>query len=166
MTTPLTISRLAAHPNLVPELANWFKAEWPNWYGPGGSGTAEDDLLTYANEGSLPVGVVAFSDGEPCGVAALKAESIPSHSHLVPWAAAGYVKPALRGQGIGAALLSALEREAKILGFPRIYCGTSTAASLLGRAGWSLIETADRKGKEIAIYGKALELVHQLGRKR
>ena len=150
------ISRLAAHPKLVPELANWFKTEWPGWYGPGGSGIAENDLLACANEGSLPLGVVAFRDSEPCGVAALKAESIPSHSHLQPWASAGFVKPALRGQGIGAALLSALEREARILGFSRIYCGTNTAASLLARLGWSFIEAADREGKEIAIYEKVL----------
>lgn len=156
MTAPLTISLLAAHSQHVPKLAAWYKAEWPSWYGPGGSGIAEDDLLAYANQGSLPVGVIAFRGDQPCGVAALKAESIPSHLHFSPWAAAGFVESSLRGQGIGAALLAALEREAKLLGFSNIYCGTSTAASLLLRSGWSFIEVTDREGKELAIYTKAL----------
>ncbi|MEZ5628452.1 MAG: GNAT family N-acetyltransferase [Rhodocyclaceae bacterium] len=152
----MTIALLAEHSHLVPQLAAWYKTEWPHWYGPGGQGNAEDDLLSYANKGSLPVGVVALRCGIPCGVAALKAESLPSHAHLSPWAAGGYVAPSLRGQGIGAALLNALEREARLLGFTKIFCGTSTAASLLLRSGWSFLEAADREGAEVAIYAKAL----------
>ena len=156
MATLHTIARLVAHVDLVPELANWFKTEWPNWYGPAGSGIAENDLLAYANAGSLPVGVVAFRDGEPCGVAALKAEFIPSHAHLKPWVAAGFVKPSLRGHGIGAQLLAALEQEARNLGFSYIYCGTSTAKSLLQRRGWRLIEDINHDGKGLGIYQKTL----------
>ena len=124
----------------------WFETEWPSYYGTRGPGDARLDLQAFANRGSLPVGVVAFRGGEVCGVAALKAESISSHRHLSPWAAAGLVPPSERGQGIGAQLLAALEREARNLGFQHIYCGTSTAESLLQRSGWQLIEQPDRLG--------------------
>ncbi|MGH8607612.1 MAG: GNAT family N-acetyltransferase [Gammaproteobacteria bacterium] len=53
---------------------------------------------------------MALRHGRVCGIAALKAESIASHRHLSPWAAAGLVKPSERGRGIGAQLLAALER--------------------------------------------------------
>jgi GNAT superfamily N-acetyltransferase len=152
----LSVSRLASHPEALPVIAEWFRGEWPDWYGPGGAGVAEEDLLAYSNECSLPVGVVVFCDGALCGVAALKAKSIPSHSHLTPWAAAGFVLPALRGQGIGAALLSAVEVEARALGYKCIYCGTSTAVSLLRRAKWRLVETVQHEGKGVSIYEKAL----------
>jgi len=89
----ITVSRLVEHPEVLPIVARWFQGEWPDWYGPGRFGDAERDVQSFANEGSLPVGVVAFSAGEPCGAAALKAESIPSHTHLAPWAAAGFVVP-------------------------------------------------------------------------
>lgn len=156
MATSLTISPLAEHLQAVPELATWFKTEWPHWYGPGGPGDAESDLLAYANHGSLPLGVIAFLDDKLCGVAALKAQSLPSQPHLSPWAAAGFVVPSLRGRGVGAALLCALEREAASLGFTRMYCGTGTAASLLVRSGWAFIEMTVREGQEIAIYEKTL----------
>jgi len=152
----LTVERLSLHPETLSTLAEWFISEWPDWYGPKGKGDAEADLRAFANHGSLPVGVVAFRNGLLCGAAALKAHSIPSHAHLAPWAAAGFVVPALRGQGIGAALLLALEDEARALGYSRIYCGTGGAASLLRRSGWSFIESVELEGKTVGVYEKAL----------
>ena len=156
MNGTIRIARLAAHPEALPLLAAWFKAEWPAWYGLGGPGNAEHDLADFANGTSLPLGVVAFRGDVLCGVAALKASSIPSHAHLSPWAAAGRVEPSLRQQGIGAVLLAALEVEAAALGHPFIYCGTRTAASLLERSGWSLLETVLHDGQALGIYRKAL----------
>ena len=144
------------HLETLPVLAGWFRDEWPLWYGPQGPGNAEHDLLTYANEGSLPVGIIAFRDGAPCAVAALKADAFASHAHLTPWAAAGYVVPAFRGQGIGAALLRALEFEARTLGHERIYCGTATAARLLRREGWACMEMVLIEAKAVGVYEKKL----------
>jgi GNAT superfamily N-acetyltransferase len=155
MSNTLTIEPLAHHPEALAELAELFETQWPEWYR-SGRGNALQDLQAYANLGTLPVGVVALRDGAVCGVAALKAESIPSHQHLSPWAAAGLVKAALRGQGIGLELLRALEQQARALQFPRIYCGTSTAGSLLERAGWQVLERITHEGKALVIYEKAL----------
>ena len=157
MNQELRIEPLALNRQLLPLLQSWFEAEWPAWYGPGGQGDAGSDLAGFANRGSLPTAVVAFRAGQLCAVAALKAESIPSHRHLSPWAAAGYVQPSLRGQGIGAQLLAALEHEAARLGFGRIYCGTSSAQSLLQRCGWQLLEQSTHDGKELGIFCKALD---------
>jgi GNAT superfamily N-acetyltransferase len=150
------VSRLLAHPEALPLVTEWFRTEWPGWYGAGGTGDAEKDLQSFSNEGSLPVGIIAFANGAPCGAAALKGGSIPSHAHLSPWAAAGFVLPALRGQGIGAKLLAELEVQARALGYASIYCGTATAKSLLLRAGWRVIDSVELHGKEVSIYERAL----------
>jgi hypothetical protein len=152
----VTLEPLASHPDVLPVLEQWFEAEWPTYYGPGGRGSAKVDLRSYANVGSLPVGVVAFCDGVICGVMALKAESITSHTHLSPWAAAGLVTVTERGHGVGASLLESVEREARVLGYPYIYCGTSTAESLLRRGGWQLMERINHEGEDLGIYRKAL----------
>lgn len=156
MNSAVAIEPLASHPELLPLLRQWFESEWPAYYGPAGPGDAHQDLLAFANRGSLPVAVVAFHDGRPCGVAALKVESIASHRHLFPWAAAGFVVPSERGQGIGAELLAALEQEARSLGFRHIYCGTSAANSLLRRCDWQLIEHIIHEGQGLDIYRKAI----------
>jgi GNAT superfamily N-acetyltransferase len=156
MHRPVSIELLAQHPQALEVLREWFEAEWPGWYGPGGRGSALQDLQAYANQGSLPVGVVALQEGRVCGVAALKAESIASHAHLSPWAAAGLVHPSMRGQGIGCLLLSALEAQARKLGFGSIYCGTSSAHGLLHRREWRLMESIIHEGNALGIYHKAL----------
>ena len=156
MTGIVKVEHLAIHPKALPQLKDWFEAEWPSYYGAEGPGDAQRDLQSFANRDSLPVGVVAFQDGVLCGIAALKADSIASHRHLSPWAAAGLVKPSERGKGIGAQLIGALEQEARNLGFRDIYCGTSTANSLLERCDWQLIEHIIHEGQRLGVYRKAL----------
>ena len=155
MPSNFIVEPLADHPEALPALAASFEAEWPDWYG-SGRGDAEQDLRAYSNQKSLPVGLVVLHNGTVCGVAVLKAESIPSHKHLSPWAAAGFVDPALRGQGIGLKLLGALEEQARAMRFSHIYCGTSTADTLLERAGWRVMERIIHEGKLLAVYAKAV----------
>lgn len=156
MHTGFSVELLARHPQAIAVLREWFEIEWPAYYGAGGRGSALRDLQAYANQGSLPIGVVALQAGGVCGVAALKAESVASHTHLSPWAAAGWVHPSMRGQGIGRKLLGALEEQARNLGFDRIYCGTSSAQSLLQRCGWQLVECLMHEGRDLGVFSKAL----------
>jgi GNAT superfamily N-acetyltransferase len=152
----VVVSHLAEQQHLLPTLQAWFESEWPAYYCAGGRGNAKRDLLAYANRGSVPVGLIAFRQGEPCGFAALKREAFPSHPHLVPWAGAAYVKPSMRRQGVGRCLLVALESEARALGYSRIYCATGTSASLLERCDWQLLEHVQHEGGQVGIYEKAL----------
>lgn len=156
MALELRIGYLADHPEALPALERLFRSEWPGYYGPEGPGNAHQDLVAYSNRGRLPVGVVAFLGAEPCGVAALKADSIATHKHLTPWIGGGMVAPRLRRHGIGARLVSALEDVARDLGFTTLYSGTSTANSLLDREGWRLMETVQYDGEAVSVYEKRL----------
>ena len=140
----------------MPELRGWLEREWPAWYGAGGRRSAEEDLRAFSATDGLPFGIVALRDRQVCGVAALKAESIPSHAHLRPWVSAGLVKPSLRGRGIGSLLLEALERRARDEGFNSIHCATATAESLLVRRGWSLLERVAHEGQNLGVYRTVL----------
>jgi GNAT superfamily N-acetyltransferase len=156
VATKVRIEYLSDHPAVLPTLKQWFETEWPSYYGPGCRGNAERDLAEYANGATLPVGVVAFLGNEICGVAALKSESIGTHSHLTPWAAAAMVPRDRRGRGIGTELIRALEHEAKRRGYDRIYCGTSTAMHVLERLRWQLMEQIVYDGDNVSLYAKAL----------
>ncbi len=152
----LRIEPLCQHKAWLPEVARWFVAEWPGWYGPGGQGDVSQDLQAFAaSADTLPLGLLALQGDQPVGAAALKAESIPSHRHLGPWAAAGYVRPGLRGQGVGAALLAALRLHAQRLGHPQLYCGTATANRLLLRSGWTVIDSTVLDGKLLQVFACA-----------
>jgi GNAT superfamily N-acetyltransferase len=142
MGTHLRISHLADHPDAVPVLKQWFEIAWADYY----------------SREKLPVGLVAFYAGQLCGIAALKPDSISTHTHLSPWAAAGFVVPGFRRRGIGAKLVSALEDVARALGYSTIYCGTSTAIDLLKRQEWQFMERVRYHGEDVSIYQKALAL--------
>jgi len=104
---------------------------------------------------AVPIDVCVSSyENELCGVAALKSESITTHSHLSPWAAAGLVNPLYRRRGIGADLVRVLEGTARSLGYSRIYCGTSTANRILERRGWQFVEEVMYNGEDVSIYEK------------
>jgi GNAT superfamily N-acetyltransferase len=154
MSCEIRIAHLADHPEALPTLERLFQDEWPDYYGPQGPGVARRDLAQYSNRDRLPVGVVALLGSEPCGVAALKADSISTHTHLTPWIGGGMVAPQYRRRGIGARLVSALEGVARDLGFENVYCGTSTANSLLIREGWRLMEVVQNSNEAISIYQK------------
>jgi GNAT superfamily N-acetyltransferase len=152
----LSVRTLSQQPTLKPLISDWLLSEWPAWYGAGGEGNLEDDVHSFAaSDQQLPVGLVAFMGESPVGFGSLKQESIKSHPHFFPWAASGYVLPAHRGQGVGAFLLCSLEAHAKSLGYPHVYCGTSTAASLLVRAGWHTVEQVQHAGKPLTIFRSA-----------
>lgn len=152
----VVVAPLAAHPELVPLVVAWFESEWPAYYGRAGDGCAADDVAALATPGDLPVGMIALVDGAPGGVAALKAASIASHRHLTPWAAAGFVVPELRGRGVGARLLAAVEDEARARHFPAVYCATASAWRLLERRGWSIMERVMHDAAPLGVYCKSL----------
>lgn len=156
MNENLKIIPLADDPEALPILKQWFEDEWKFHYGSNGPGNAEKDVKAYSNRSKLPIGLVGYLDGELCGMLALKKQSITTHSHLTPWAAAGFVVPQKRRKGIGAKLLFAIEGIARHMGYTKIYSGTSTAASLLKRSDWQFIEQVQYNGEDVSIYEKKL----------
>jgi GNAT superfamily N-acetyltransferase len=156
-----TIVPLRQRSDLVSFFAQCFEVEWPDWYGADREADARSDLLEFANPtGDLPVGVVALDNGSsPVGIAALKATSIDSYTHVGPWATAGYVIPSRRRQGVGALLLGALLAEAQRLRFREVYCATASAVSLLEREGWTRIDAVSHDGGTQFIFRIALDVV-------
>ena len=137
MTEPVRTILLADMPQAIPVLARWFVAEWGPYYGPAGPGSAEQDLRSCCNRDGIPLALVALDgNGTAIGTVALKPESVASHRHLGPWLAALLVAPEHRGRGIAAALVAAIEQEARRLGFTEIYTG----ATGLVRGGWHPLE--------------------------
>jgi GNAT superfamily N-acetyltransferase len=87
---------------------------------------------------------------------ALKIDSITTHSHLGPWVAAGFVTKDFRNRGVGASLLTAIEKLAADMEVTKLYSGTARAHGLLLRAGWSKKEIVVYNGEDVSIYQKEL----------
>lgn len=157
MTGEFDIVPLAAARGHIPVLAQWFEAEWAPWYGPGGDGDARHDLNRAARHAGLPYAVIALDRADvPLGTASLRTDSVGSDLAPGPWLAAIFVDPARRKQGIGTALVAAVEDAAANFGFPEIYTSTDDAAGIMRRQGWRQIGHSASLRGEIAVFRKAL----------
>ncbi|MEM7446131.1 MAG: GNAT family N-acetyltransferase [Pseudomonadota bacterium] len=149
----IEFSLLVGREDLIPELAKWFCQEWDPYYGEDGPGDADADLKACLNRDTLPIVVVALGpDGALLGTAALKDQSVGSELGVGPWLAALLVATDKRGQGIGTALVSAIEREAARLGFSWIYTSTDSAEGLLRRRGWEPVGDTHSMRGPLKIY--------------
>jgi predicted N-acetyltransferase YhbS len=112
-TMSVRIEPLLQHPQHVGFVARLVYEEF--WAGvPGGL------TETYLVLASL----IALDGDEPLGCVHLIDNDDDSLPDLYPWLAAMVVVPQRRGQGIGSALVRALMREAKAMGFARLWFGT------------------------------------------
>jgi len=118
----LKIELLADHPEALPTLKDLFESEWEPYYGAEGPGDAETDIKNSANRTELPIAVVALVDGNVCGTAALKTESVTSYPDYFPWLAGLLVAPEYRRQGMGEQLMEKIENLAKQLGYKGNLC--------------------------------------------
>ena len=83
---------------------------------------------------------VAAFDGEVCGSCLLVARELDQHHDVGPWLAGLVVAAHLRGRGIGAALVGAVEREAARRGVTRLHLYTGEAERLYARLGWTVLD--------------------------
>ena len=150
------VAYLADHADQVVALAAALHAQDREYYGARTPADVAADLALSLQREALPLALMALRDGIVLGTATLSYDSITTHPHLGPWLAAFYVRPELRGRGIGRKLVASIEAAAQRLGFAQLYAGSGRAASLFERAGWQVLERVSYHGEEIAILGRDL----------
>src|ERR1700704_4049376 len=112
----LTLEYLASLPGRLSEVAELHHGEWP-WPELGDSIDAREKVLsTCCKRGEIPLGVIALEGQELCGFALLVPQDFERRPDLSPWVAGVFVPPQHRMRGIGSALVTRIESEAKALG--------------------------------------------------
>lgn len=144
-------------PEAAGPLEDWFMAEWEPWYGPNGADDARSDILESLRGNTLPVCLIAIGAGdELLGTASLRAHSVGNEIDDGPWLSAVLVRGENKNQGLGTALVKAIETEARHLGFQSICTSTDSAAGIMVRLGWIEIgETKSLRG-QIRVFKKDL----------
>ena len=95
----LTVAPLRDVPHLALLLARWYRDGSPDYF----QGRSETDIASeffaVPPTGELPLVLVAFSDGSPCGTISLRETSVTIRPDLSPWLAGLYVRPSGRHPG-------------------------------------------------------------------
>lgn len=108
-------------------------------------------LAAFVADPSDQVGLMAMHDDEPAGTALLvRSEIAPVHD-VTPWLAGLYVAPAHRRHGVGAALVRAIEDQARQRGHHRLFLYTTGASDYYQRLGWSIVDRTRWNGADTVL---------------
>ncbi|WP_181727369.1 GNAT family N-acetyltransferase [Streptomyces sp. PT12] len=135
------VGLLADHPEFVEPLATLRFREW----GPEPGRERLSDYVTVtageAGRHRLPVTFVASGDQGLLGGVGLADHDLAQRRDRGPWIVGTVVDPAFRRAGVGALLLTHLERHAVRLGAARIYVATGgDAVTFYQACGWEVDE--------------------------
>lgn len=102
------------------------------------------------------VALLAKTGDQPVGTCLLVESEIEPNHDVSPWLAGLFVVPDQRRQGAGAALVRAIEDQAKLRGVSRLYLYTTAAAGFYARLGWTVLDRTNWKGFDTALMAREL----------
>ncbi len=112
----------------------------------------------HLNRDRIPLTLFAFLDGQPAGTASIYIHDLDSRPDLSPWLAAVYVALPFRKQGIGSALVKAVENAAERLQIGRLYLFTPDQEHFYTRLGWSVLERVEYWNQTVVIMDKFMKI--------
>jgi predicted N-acetyltransferase YhbS len=113
-------------------------------------------LEKFTADQTRQVALVAKQGGVPVGTCLLVPSEIEPNHPVSPWLAGLFVAPEHRRLGAGAVLVRAIEAQARLRGFGRIFLYTISAAGFYTRLGWDVVEHTAWKGRRTAFMSRAL----------
>ncbi len=133
----MEISLLANHPEFIETLAPWVAEHWRLILTEETVESRAAKFRSHLNSDTLPIAWVAHEGTQVFGTAALRVHDLPGREDLTPWLGGVYVTPEFRRQGIGQALCSTVEQQAKsFFGISTLYLFTLDKQRWYGKLGW------------------------------
>lgn len=147
----MSIVNLNREPYHLDTLAEWHHSEW-SYLNPGGSVSKRaEKMRSYLTGDAIPSTYVYKLEEELAGSAAIVVQDMDTHKELSPWLASVYVKPELRGKGVGSKLVLHVMEQAKDLGIETLYLFTDGKANFYAKLGWSVWSEEIYRGCHVTI---------------
>lgn len=156
MSPGLVIRRLAPEEPACDVVARWRHDAFFASDGASFADTlqAQRAWLAQPSDDELPL--LATVDGKPAGCCLFVRAEIDAKHDLTPWLASLYVAPEFRNQGIGAALVRAIQQHARGVGCGELHLYTSKAEAFYARLGWIARERFDWHGERLTLMTRRL----------
>lgn len=152
----MTLAFLHDHPELIPVLSELCGREWGHLYPGWNTDTARREFQNQPHDGTLPVTLIAWEDGQLLGTVSLIFNDLPGFTHLNPWLASLLVLPEHRGKGVAAFLIHEAEKHLAASGYSQGYLFTESAQPLFEKLGWQPFQAASCHGHAVTILRKDL----------
>jgi len=153
----ITTGLLADHPTHLPIVAEWIFRQWAYKTPNSSLESVVDRLRSHLQRNALPLMVVAI-DGVQCvGCASLRTSDLAGREDLSPWLASVYVPVERRRQGIGAALVQAVEAKAAMMGVAELYLFTPDRQNFYADLKWENYATETIGTNTVSVMRKRLQ---------
>ena len=152
----IEIAYLVDHEEAIGELAQWLYGEWSYLHPDKTIDDVKNAIAERTNRDCVPMALVAFEGTILKGTVCLRTHDMDTHLDLSPWLAGLYVARPWRGQGIGTALVKAVEHKAIALGIRKLYLYTPSAEVFYLRLAWLTREVTEYRGIKVTIMEKEM----------
>jgi GNAT superfamily N-acetyltransferase len=152
----MEIHNLSTHREVIPVIAKWFYQEWPYLYPNRTLSDIEQAIEGKKIKNKILTTLVAFEGEILLGTVSLKIHDMNIRLDLTPWLAGLYVEEHWRRQGIGTALVNAIEQKAKAISIRRLYLYTLKSEGFYIRLGWRVKERTEYHGFQVPIMEKEI----------
>ena len=153
----MTISLLADRPEFIETLAPWVAQQWSPLLPQLTAESCAAKFHTHLNSNALPIAWVAHEGTHVLGTASLRIHDLPGREDLTPWLGGVYVGAEFRNQGVGTALCTVAEQQAKSrFGIATLYLFTLDRQGWYRKRGWRLFEPCTWCGRPGDIMVKEL----------
>ncbi len=146
MTALLRVT-LSDRPQLLPEVAAWYFAQWGH-HVPGRTLADECERLeVFLQPDALPMLLIAMQGDRPVAAAQLKFHEREERPERLHWLGGVYVDATQRGKGIAEVLIADLMARAASEGVREVYLQTEADdGGLYRRLGWEPLESIQHTG--------------------
>lgn len=139
-TDHLLIDYLANHSQHIATLAQWHQKQWHEISPHLNLEKRIQFMSNHPDNASVPTTLIALVKNKLAGSASLIEDDMDDRPQYHPWLASVFVEPAVRKQGIGSTLISAILQQAQALKLTRIYLFTPDQSKFYSQQGWEVIE--------------------------
>jgi predicted N-acetyltransferase YhbS len=150
---PIEIKFLIDCQEYTPLLAElWYQEISRHWVPDASIEKAKDRLVAHLHKDKMPLALVAFSAGQPVGMACLR-ETDGIRPGIAPWLGSLVVHPEFRGYKIGETLIEAIKIQARLLNYKNLYllAFDQTIPNWYEKLGWHLIGDDQLLGHRVAV---------------
>jgi GNAT superfamily N-acetyltransferase len=147
----MQIESIADHLDLIEIIAAWHFHKWGHADPTGSVKTWAEGLRQRTNRDCIQTTYVAMDGNELLGSVTLVDHDMSTYMELSLWLAGLYVKPTMRGQGIGTALTKHAIFSVARMGFNCLYLYTESARGLYEKLGWLPIADDFYEGQPVTI---------------
>lgn len=124
-------------PGAAAQLAEWFRAEWPDYH----RGKTLGDVSSMFRLRDIQQTLIAEIDGELVGTVAIRKSWSDAPQITTPWLGGLLVTPKHRHAGVGMALVNAACEAAFRSGHSAVHVAVRDAADAYEEAGWKMVGT-------------------------